>query len=105
MSSSVHIDNKYKDILILDKGLILALDDSTLTAGPQSSINFSQSNRKFYLSLHYTESSSFLFVNATKMYSLKAKHSKIKRYLLCLGNISGDFSANNMKMGVCTIFC
>ena len=24
-------------------------------------------------------------------------YSEIKKYLLCLGNISGDFSANNMK--------
>ena len=31
MSSSVHIDNKNKDTLILDKGLSQALDDTTLT--------------------------------------------------------------------------
>ena len=30
MSSSVHIDNKRKDILILDEGLIQGLDDTTL---------------------------------------------------------------------------
>ena len=37
------------------------------------------------------------------MYQFKAKDSEIKIYIyiyiypLCLGNISGDFSANNMK--------
>ena len=51
----------------------------------------------FVLSLHYNGSNSFLFVNATKAYQFRAKDSEIKKYLLCLGNISRDFSANNMK--------
>ena len=38
-----------------------------LTAEAQYSINFSRSNGTFYLSLHYNGSSSFLFVNATKI--------------------------------------
>ena len=32
MSSSVHVDNKKKDILILDEGPKQVLDDTTLTA-------------------------------------------------------------------------
>ena len=32
MSSSVHIDNKGKDILIIGKGPLQELDDTTLTA-------------------------------------------------------------------------
>ena len=32
MSSSVHIDNKKKDVLILGKGPQQGLDDTTLTA-------------------------------------------------------------------------
>ena len=31
------------------------------------------------------------------MYHFKAKDSEIKKYTLCLRNISGDFSANNIK--------
>ena len=38
-----------------------------------------------------------LFVNAIKIYQFKAKGSKIKDYTLCLGNISKDFTINNMK--------
>ena len=67
MSSSVHIDNKKNGILILGKGPTQGLDDTTLTAEAQYSINFSKSNRKFCLSLHYNGSNSFLFVNATKI--------------------------------------
>ena len=39
-------------------------------------------------------------MGATVFYLLmlfKAKESEIKKCLLCLGNISGDFSANNRK--------
>ena len=68
MSSSVHIGNKNKDVLILGFGPTQALDDITLTAEAQYSINFSRSNRNFCLNLHYNRSSSFLFVNATKIY-------------------------------------
>ena len=31
------------------------------------------------------------------MYLLKAKNSEIRKYPLCLGNISGEFLANNMR--------
>ena len=39
----------------------------------------------------------FLFVNATKVYQLKANDSEIKDYALCLGNVSKDFTTNNLK--------
>ena len=52
MSSSVHVDNKEKDILILFEGLLQGLDDTTLTAEAKYPISFTQSNRRFALSLH-----------------------------------------------------
>ena len=48
-------------------------------------------------SLHYKGSKKFLFVNATKLYQSKAKNSEIKDYALCLGNVSKDFTINNIK--------
>ena len=97
MSSSAHIDNKKKYILILDIGPTQGLDDTTLTAEAQCSINFSRSNRKSCLSLHYNGSNSFLFVNATKIYHFKAKDSEMKKYPLCFRNISKNFTADNME--------
>ena len=32
-----------------------------------------------------------------KNISIQSKDAEIKKYPLCLGNISGDFSANNLK--------
>ena len=71
MSSSVHISNKEKYILIIVYSSTHVSDDSTLTAEAQYSINFSRSNRKFCLSLHYNWRNSFLFANATKIYQSK----------------------------------
>ena len=72
MSSSVHVDNKKKDILILGKG-------------------------PTHLSLHYNADNSYLFVNGTEIHKFKAKDSEIVPNTLCLGNISQDFSVDNMK--------
>ena len=95
MSSSVHIDNKRKDILIFGKGPTQGLDGRT--AEPLYSINFTQSGKRFVLSLHYNGSNSFLFSNATKVYQFKTKDSEIKDYALSLGNVSKDFTINIMK--------
>ena len=51
MSSTIHIDNKRKDILILDEGPTQGLDDTTLTAKAKHPISFMQSNKRFLLSL------------------------------------------------------
>ena len=75
MSSSVHVDNKNKDILILGEEPTEGLDDTTLTAKSKYPINFTQSRKIFVLSLHYNGSNSCLFVNVTKRYQCKAKDS------------------------------
>ena len=53
--------------------------------------------KKFCLSLHYTGANSYLFVNGTEICTFKAQDSEISAYPLCLGNISKDWSAVNMK--------
>ena len=97
MSSSVHVDNKGKDILILGEGPTQGLDDTTLTAEAKYPINFTQSGKRFVLSLHYNGSNSFLFVNATKVYKFKANKSEIKDYALFSGNFPKDFAINHME--------
>ena len=61
------------------------------------SINLTEKNKKFCLSLHYNGANSCLFVNGTEIYKFKAKDSEIVASLLCLGNISKDWSTNDMK--------
>ena len=66
MTSSVHIDNKNRDILVLDEGSTQGLDDTTLTLEATYPIDFTQSRKRFVLGLHYNGSNSLLFVSATK---------------------------------------
>ena len=40
---------------------------------------------------------SYLFVNGTEIYKFKAKDSEVASSLLCLRNISKDWSIDNMK--------
>ena len=47
MSSSLHIDNKNKDILILAEGPIQRLDDTTLTIKAIWPIDVTQPNKRF----------------------------------------------------------
>ena len=61
------------------------------------SINFTKENTKFCLSFHYNGANSYLFVNGTEIIKFKAKNSEIVAYPLCKGNISKDFSIDNMK--------
>ena len=47
--------------------------------------------------MHYNGANSYLFVNGTEIYKFKAKDSQIVATLICLGNISKDWSIDNMK--------
>ena len=61
------------------------------------SINFTVTKKKFCLSLHYKGANSFLFVNGKEIIKFKAKVSNMVPRPLCLGNISKDWSTDNMK--------
>ena len=84
------IDNKKKGILVLGRGPIEELKH-TLTEEKMYSIK-----KKFCLTLHYNGANSHLFVNGTKIYKFKAKYYEIVTSPLCLGNISKDWSADNI---------
>ena len=96
MSSSTKTDDRKKDILILGKGPIQGLEH-TLSWEKLYSIIFTKEKTKFCLSFHYNGADSYLFVNGTEIIKFKAKDSEINPYELCLGNISKDWSTNNIK--------
>ena len=47
--------------------------------------------------MHYNGANSYLFVNGTAIIKFKAKDSETVATPLCLGNISKDWSVDNMK--------
>ena len=75
MSSAAHIDNKKKDILFLGVGPIQGLEH-TLTAEKMYSINFTVTNTKFCLSLHYNGADSYFLLMVQKFTNLKQKIQK-----------------------------
>ena len=48
MSSSVHVDNKKKDVLVLGEGPTQGLDGITLTAEKKYSISFTENNKTLF---------------------------------------------------------
>ena len=73
------------------------LGEHSLTAEKMYSINFTVTKKKFCLSLHYNGANSSLFVHSKEIIKFKTKDSEIVAIPLCLGNISRDWSADNMK--------
>ena len=47
--------------------------------------------------MHYNGANSYLFVNSEEIHNIKAKDSEIVATPLCLGNISKDWTVDNMK--------
>ena len=97
MSSSVHANNRTKNILVLGKDFAQGLDNIKIYAEKLYSINSTKTNTKFCLSLHYNGANGYLFVNGTEIDKFKAKDSEIVLTPLCLRNISKDFSVDNIK--------
>ena len=97
MTSSVHVDNKKKDILILGKGTPQGLGEHSLTAEKMYLLNFTVTGKIFCLSFRYNGANSYLFFDGTKIIKFKSNHSETVATPLCLGNISKDWSVDNMK--------
>ena len=60
-------------------------------------INFTVTKNKFCLGLYYNGANSYLFVNGKEVSKIKAKDSKIAATPLGLGNVSKNWSADNLK--------
>ena len=86
MSSTMHVDNKKKDIAILREGLSKGLDGTKLTAEKKHSINFAENNKTFCLPLHYNGANSYLLVDDTGIIKFTAKYFEIVETTLFLGN-------------------
>ena len=61
------------------------------------SINFSKSNTKFCLSLHYNADNSYLFVNGKEILKFKISTKKNFPTQFCLGSISNGFTATESR--------
>ena len=97
VSISVQANNKINNVLTLGKEFIQGINDTTIYAEKTYSINLTKTKVKLCLSLHYNGHNIYLFVNGKEICKFKARDSEIVPYPLCLGNISKEFSVDNMK--------
>ena len=80
--------------MILGKDPTQGLEHA-LSAEKLYSINFTQRNKKFCLSLHCNGTNSYLLVNGKEIHKFKAKDYEIVATPLCLGNISKNWSIDD----------
>ena len=74
--SSVPIDDKNKNILIISEEPTQELDDTTLTAEAKYPNNFTKSGKRFVLSLYYNGSNSFYWLMLQNYINAKQKNLK-----------------------------
>ena len=95
-NSLVHANNKANNIYVMGDFIVQGTNDTTLYAEELYSQNFTATNKKFVLSLHYNGDDSYLFANGKRELKFKAKDILFKE-ILCLGNISDDWTAANAQ--------
>ena len=100
MTFSTHKgSNNLNSIYVLGRGEIQGLSTtgttSTIYAEKMYKTNFTEPNKKFVLSLHYNGDNSYLFVNGVEQLKFKTDINEIQKNLLCLGNLSSDWSITN----------
>ena len=100
-NSLVHANNKGNNIYVMDDLFVQGINDTTLYAEKLYSQIFTAANKKFVLSLHYNSDNFYLFVNGKRELKFKAKDNQIVKEILCLGNISDDWTAASaQKLGL-----
>ena len=85
MSSSVHIDDKNRDILIFGEEPTQGFDNATLPAEAKYPMTFTNQGKNLYQVYIIIEAT--VSVNATKIRHFKAKDSEIKDYIHCISVI------------------
>ena len=92
-STSSHSTNKTQNIYVLGKDFVQGINSSTIYAEKIYKTNFTKQSKKFVLPLHYNGDNSYLFVNTSQ----ELKFKSFVNYLLCVGNISSNWSLTNGK--------
>ena len=95
-NSFAHANNKANNIYVMGDFIVQGTNDTKVLMILYSQ-NFTATNKKFALSLHYNGDDSYLFVNGKRELKFKAKDDQIVEEILCLGNISDDWTAANAQ--------
>ena len=82
-------------------GLMQGINDTTIYAEKKYFRNFTESNVKFVLSLHYNGDDSYLFVNGRQELKFKCKTDQLvlvdQVEKLCIGNLSDQWTTSESE--------
>ena len=92
MSFSVHAPNRANHIYVMGKEFVQGINDTTIYAEKSFYRNFTDSGKKFMLSLHYNGNNSYLFVNGRQESKFKCKTDQLVKEKLCIGNLSDQWT-------------
>ena len=81
----------------MGNGFVQGINDMTLNAEKIYSQNFTQSNKKFVLSLHYNDNDSCLFINGKQELNFKDKADQSIKEQLCIGNLSNQWTTSESE--------
>ena len=95
ISNSSHSTNKTQNIYVLGKDFVQGINNTTIYAEKIYKTNFTEQSKKFVLSLRYNGDNSYLFVNGSQELKFNSFINYLDRNLLCVGNISSDWSLTN----------
>ena len=96
-SSSIHATNRANNIYIMGKYFIQGFNNATIYAEKNFHNNFTEFGLKFALSLHYNGDNSYLFSNGRQELKFKAKDDQIINEKLCLGNLSSEWTTDELE--------
>ena len=97
----VHSNNKANNIYVMGDGIVQGINDTALYVEKTYSQNFTQSSKKFVLSLHYNGDDSYLFLNGIQELKFKCKTTHLVKEKLCLGNLSTQWTiSESQKTGL-----
>ena len=97
MSCSVHATNRANNIYVMGDGLTQGIHDTTLSVEKNYWRTFTDSGKKFVLSLHYNGDDSYLFVNGRQELKFKAKTDQLVKEKLCIGNLSDQWAPSKSE--------
>ena len=97
MSFSVHKTNRANHIYVMGDGFTQGIHDTTLYVEKDYYRNFTGSDVKFVLSLHYNGDDSYLFVNGRQELKFKSKTDQLVKEKLCIGNLSDQWTTSESE--------
>ena len=86
MSFSVHATNRANHIYVMGTGFVRGINGTTIYAEKNFYRNFTDTAKKFVLSLHYNGNNSYFFVNGRQELKFKCKTDQLVK--VCIGNLS-----------------